>query len=533
MKKTLSFILALLLTTLLLAGPVLAASDNGRGQGKNHKENKSWQQVNQQQNDQLQNQDKNQEKKQTSTRYQLRKSLQEKYRVYSQEKSSQDACRFSDVNQHWAAPAIREAAALGLFAGYKDGSFKPDQPLTQVEALVLVINISEDDDDVTTANDDASLADIPVWARDKAGIAAREGIIKLSRFHSAMQASRAQVAVMIAKALKLEPVDTADIPFKDGLQISREDLGYILALYKEGIMVGSSNGNFNPNSAITRAEMASILKELLDKSEITSITLPASASLIQGESLTLEATVKYADGTSDHQVSWSSSNTDLATVEDGVVTAAADAAGRVDITATASRGDSSKSATCRVTITSDTPAEAGTLQATGNTGGHDGAVYEEYLLQVDGQTINMDQDHVKSITLQKDGGGIIELSADTDSNLWFNVQRESGSYSLRVVDNSNNIYQAELEWTAPRQETATATGNERERDGIGYAEYKIGSLDLSGASFMYQIKPDGEVEILAAGSDANLWCRITNQISGRHIFLIKQNQVWYTTSINF
>ncbi|HCF71597.1 MAG TPA: hypothetical protein DER33_08465, partial [Syntrophomonas sp.] len=41
-------------------------------------------------------------------------------------------------------------------------------------------------------------------------------------------------------------------------------LGYVLALYQEGIISGTPNGYFNPNNYITRAEMAAILERLLD-----------------------------------------------------------------------------------------------------------------------------------------------------------------------------------------------------------------------------------------------------------------------------
>jgi hypothetical protein len=67
-----------------------------------------------------------------------------------------------------------------------------------------------------------------------------------------VQADRALVAVWVAKAMQLDPVDTSEMPYSDYLLISKEDLGYILALYKEGLMVGTPDGKFNPNSKITR-----------------------------------------------------------------------------------------------------------------------------------------------------------------------------------------------------------------------------------------------------------------------------------------
>jgi hypothetical protein len=469
----------------------------------------------------------------------VQKSLQEQYRTYNKEKTVQGKkVQLTDISRHWAAPCIEEMTAIGLFKGYPDGSFKPDQQLSQAEALALVMRIAADDDTTVDEDKDKSeLSQVPAWVRGDADKAARKGIIKLNRFHSAVQASRAQTAVMIAKALGLEPVDTSDIPFKDGILLSQEDVGYILALHQEGILKGTPNGNFNPNSAITRAEMATILQRLLDQKEDISIELPETATVEQGKSITLKATVKYPDDSSDNSISWSSSDTALATVKDGVVTAADDKTGTVTITATAKSGELTASAKCKVTIVEEEQVTTGTLQETGEVGSHNGKVYgkvyQEYALKADGEKISLHKDDVVSITLQKDDDPAVELTPNTDSTLWFNVQRESGDYTLRVVDKNDNIYEAVLDWTTPQALLAIKTGNEGEHDGNYYIEYRLGNLDLSSFSCMYQIKPDGKVVELTANSDSTLWFKTNNQLSGKHTFLIKQTGTWYTATISF
>lgn len=536
MKKTLSLILALMLVMLLSTGTVLAKTDDDTWKNSKTKsvdtiKQKSKQQVEfkAQTRGQLQAEKKNQAQKQ------VRKSVQEAYQAYFAQKPSQAKTLFTDVNQHWAAHCIQEMTGAGLFKGYPDGTFKPDQKLIQIEALVLAVKISAEDttaaasDDGTTINDaNTQLSDVPAWAREDAGKAARKGIIKWNRFHSAVQASRAQTAVMIAKALGLEPVEIT-MPFKDGILISSEDAGYILALYQEGIISGLPNGNFNPNSAITRAEMASILQKLLQKSEITSVSLAETATVEQGKSITLNATVKYSDGSSDHQVSWSSSDTSLATVEDGVVSASVYKVGTVNITATATRGESTQSADCKVTIVA--ASTAGTLEDTGNVGAHDGKVYAEYIMKANGTAVSLAQDKVKSITLQKEGSDPVQLSANTDSSLWFNVQHETGTYTLKVIDTNNQSYTATINWTAPRPVSAVATGFTRQRDANTYAEYELGDLDLSSFTCMYQIKPGGQVIELIAQTDSNLWIQTNNQTAGKNTFLIKKNGIWYSASI--
>jgi len=172
---------------------------------------------------------------------------------------------FKDIQKHWAMNDIQRVQNLGFISGYPDGTFKPNSSLTSAEAVAIAIRLADRlYGDLDIEEDFDEKYDVPHWARGAVMKANALHMINLNRFHSHVQASRAQVAVMLAKALKLEPVDTDDIPFKDGILIDKEDLGYILALYKEGYVRGASNGKFNPNSGITRAEFAAILARIAD-----------------------------------------------------------------------------------------------------------------------------------------------------------------------------------------------------------------------------------------------------------------------------
>jgi hypothetical protein len=91
-------------------------------------------------------------------------------------------------------------------------------------------------------------------------------------------------------------------------------------------------------------------------------------------------------------------------------------------------------------VSDSTPLEA-TLEATGNIGAHKGKIYkgkiyEEYWLKVDGKIIDLSAGNVKSITVvEPDATEAKELTPNTDSTLWFNVQKLSGDYKYTVVDN--------------------------------------------------------------------------------------------------
>ncbi len=169
---------------------------------------------------------------------------------------------FKDVKGHWAKSYIDKMSAIGVFKGYEDFTFRPDNPITQVETVSLVMRIT----DTTNINVSVQGAvyGVPDWAQESVQEAVYKNIINLNRFHSQVQATRAQTAVMVAKAMGLQPVDTSSMPFKDGILISPEDAGYILALYQNGIVKGTPDGKFNPNSSITRAEMSTIMEKVIE-----------------------------------------------------------------------------------------------------------------------------------------------------------------------------------------------------------------------------------------------------------------------------
>lgn len=113
---------------------------------------------------------------------------------------------------------------------------------------------------------------------------------------------------------------------------------------------------------------------------VTGVTLlPTTATLTLGETVTLTPTVA-PDGATDKSVTWSSSNTSVATVADGVVTAVA--AGEATITVTTTDGEFT--ATCTVTVAEPTytvSLKEGTDDATSWKGKAGEAAYQDLPLE--------------------------------------------------------------------------------------------------------------------------------------------------------
>lgn len=316
MRKIAVAIFALLLVFLWGAGTALAGSGKGKGVGAaggespgkvervNYENKEKQQEVEQIKGlvKEIEKTEKNREKFENKLR--VREELRQRLRVYNQGEGIRNA--FADCENHWARLAIEKMSAVGLFDGYEDGTFKPNKPITQVELIAVLMRVTAmsstavadengEDNEQEGVDEEAGeenmsgeqegvvdnelsegegnvteeeLAGVPEWARGVVKEAAQMRVINLNRFHSHVQATRAQAAVWIAKSLGLEPVqiNVDELPFTDGVLISPEDAGYIMALYKEGIITGMPGGKFNPNSAITRAQMAAILERLLTES---------------------------------------------------------------------------------------------------------------------------------------------------------------------------------------------------------------------------------------------------------------------------
>jgi len=187
--------------------------------------------------------------------------------------------KFSDIQGHWARQVIEKMQAKGIACGYGDGTFRPNNLCTQAEVTVLIdravfkiFNIQAADEDMPE-NEDAvdEDSDVPVWAKNEVKRAVKNNFINLKRFHSHVQMSRLESCILLSKYLEkcgmLEPVSVSELsfnPFKDSGLISDEDYGYILALYKLGIIKGNPDGNFNPNGTIKRVEIFIIINALYD-----------------------------------------------------------------------------------------------------------------------------------------------------------------------------------------------------------------------------------------------------------------------------
>ncbi len=190
-----------------------------------------------------------------------------------------DAVAFTDISSHWAKGYIERVAENGLVSGYDDKTFKPDNNVTVLEALVMLSRLYEIEDDL---KDEIIEKYEPVlnamsntkgydWSFDylaviiELGVVSENGIKDMfSKKTVFNDATREEIAVLLSKAMMLELKKAFVLPFNDALEINDAAKPYIYALYDKEIMQGDSKKNINPSSKITRAEMATLLDKAYD-----------------------------------------------------------------------------------------------------------------------------------------------------------------------------------------------------------------------------------------------------------------------------
>lgn len=185
----------------------------------------------------------------------------------SGEPNAPAAPSFTDIAGHWAQNAILSAAGMKLVSGYPDGSFKPNAAITRAEFTVMLtkaLNL-EGAGTATTFTDEAKIGG---WAKQDIANAVEAGIVSGyadGSFRPNERITRAEIAAMSARALRLSAEADATTGFADDQNIPNWAKGAIEAVHKLGIMSGRGDNKFIPNDTATRAEAVTLLVRILEQ----------------------------------------------------------------------------------------------------------------------------------------------------------------------------------------------------------------------------------------------------------------------------
>jgi hypothetical protein len=181
---------------------------------------------------------------------------------------AQTLTNLRDVGNHWAREPIAFVVNRGLMVGASINRFSPDQPLTRAMLATVLARLANG-----RAQNTAPFSDVPagLWYSESIAWAYESGIVGgvgEGRFAPDRPATREELAVILYNYCRhagIElPVSSAP-PFADSAKISSWARTAVTAMREAGLMAGKGGNNFDPQGALTRAELAAVLHRFINR----------------------------------------------------------------------------------------------------------------------------------------------------------------------------------------------------------------------------------------------------------------------------
>lgn len=194
----------------------------------------------------------------------------------------------TDISGHWAEKVITQWQEKGLISGYEDGTFKPDNSVIRAE-FVIMLNKALG----FTQKGNVTFSDVSAnaWYYDAVAIAVEAGYCagyEDGTFKPNATITRAEAAVMIAKAKELTANTEAADKFADASRIPAWAKGSIGAVSVAGFMTGRTDGTFDASNTMTRAEAVSSLDRTMEKEEneeVKDVVVTKDDTVIEGQTI--------------------------------------------------------------------------------------------------------------------------------------------------------------------------------------------------------------------------------------------------------
>lgn len=175
---------------------------------------------------------------------------------------------YKDTSDHWAEPHIERLSGEEILKGYDDDTFAPNRYISR-EETAAVIDRTIKSRNVAIGNEEknVALSDIEGrWSTDSIKSLVSKGIIEGypgGTFNPTGKITRQEAAKIVFGILNPEAKDGKAVNFNDIEDQWGKD--FIKRLASLGIINGYGDGIFKPNNYITRAELAKIISEILDR----------------------------------------------------------------------------------------------------------------------------------------------------------------------------------------------------------------------------------------------------------------------------
>lgn len=189
---------------------------------------------------------------------------------------------FYDVSSgYWAQGFIQSLSARGIIAGFPDGSFRPNDPVTRAQFAAMVSKAFP----TTRTRSSVRFVDVPAnyWAANAIDAAYTTGFLAGypgNVFDPGQNIPRVQVLVSLANGLNYTTANTADTVlqqyYNDASGIPNYARGSVAAATERRIVVNYPDvRTLSPNQVATRADVAAfIYQALVSNGNVASIASP-------------------------------------------------------------------------------------------------------------------------------------------------------------------------------------------------------------------------------------------------------------------
>ena len=181
------------------------------------------------------------------------------------------AVTFSDLGSvEWARNAIETLARNGVTSGTSATTFSPNATITRGEFITMLMKIAQLNGETSSLPfTDVNAAD---WFATSVAAAYENNVtsgVTPTTFNPYTPVRRQDIAVMISKVMMSQGYTAGSpsdiVKFMDMAEMSPYAANAIGLVAREGIVNGNNLGEFNPQDYATRAEVAAMLYNLLNK----------------------------------------------------------------------------------------------------------------------------------------------------------------------------------------------------------------------------------------------------------------------------
>jgi len=172
---------------------------------------------------------------------------------------------FTDISGHWAEAAIVKASQFGWVSGYADGTFRPQAHITRGEFVTILVRALGLTVDASAQLSFKDAQAIPSWSKGAIASAVKAGLVEGysdGTFQANKLVTRAEMAAIIVRSQNIAIDENAIAGFNDADATPKWAQPYVAVAAEKGWISGVGNHSFAPLKNATRAEATQMIVNL-------------------------------------------------------------------------------------------------------------------------------------------------------------------------------------------------------------------------------------------------------------------------------